>query len=206
MTKLYIVDCSPLFNEHELNRVLPHLTTIRREKVERLQVAEKKAQSAATGLLLKHLFGDAEYIFGDNGKPFLAGEGAPFFSISHSGKYVVCVVSEVEIGVDIEETSPIRPAVLRRCFNEEEQEWIGDNPKRFTQLWTMKEAYIKMTGTGLSVPAKEVSVPLPIETINVSDKLFIHSISEKSFVISICGEYTNNNIVEKIYLNLNQLL
>ena len=204
MTKLYMVDCSPLYNEQELNRVLPYLSPSRREKVERLQVAEKKAQSVAAGLLLRHLFGDVEYVYGENGKPYLAGENVPFFSLSHSGKYVVCGVSDYEIGVDVEAVSPIRLAVLRRCFTEEEQNWIGDDPKRFTWLWTMKEAYIKMTGTGLSVPAKEVSVPF-VECADLGN-VYFHSFWEGSFAISICGGRKANEYIEKIYLDLNQLL
>ena len=162
MIKVYWLDCSPLLDEQEWLRALPCLGAERRAKTLRLQTAERRAQSAGTGLLLRHLFGDAEYVYGANGKPYLKDRSNCFFSISHSARYVVCAVADCEVGVDIEPISPIRPAVLRRCFTEREQVWIGDDAERFALLWTMKEAYMKLTGTGLSVPAKAIDLVIPV--------------------------------------------
>ena len=162
MIKVYWLDCSPLLDEQEWMRTLSYLDANRRAKTLRLQTTERRAQSAGAGLLLRHLFGDVEYVYGANGKPYLRDRKDCFFSISHSDRYVVCAVADCEVGVDIEPVSPIRPAVLHRCFTDQEREWIGDDPERFARLWTMKEAYMKMTGTGLSVPAKEIEFSLPI--------------------------------------------
>jgi len=161
MIKVYWLDCTPLFDERELTRILPTLDETRREKTLRYKTAERRAQSAGAGLLLRHIFGDTAYVFGENGKPYFKDRDDLFFSLSHSGKYVVCAVADCEIGVDLELVSPIRPAVMRRCFTPQEQAWIENDPVRFTRLWTMKEAYMKLTGTGLSVPAKEITLPTP---------------------------------------------
>lgn len=161
MIQVYLLDCSLLFESPELERVLPLLDTQRRSKTLRLKTAERRAQSAGAGLLLRHVFGDVEYTYGTNEKPYLADRDDLFFSLSHSDRYVVCAVSDSEVGIDVEPVSPIRPAVVRRCFTPEEREWIGDDPERFIRLWTMKEAYMKLTGTGLSVPAKEIKLPIP---------------------------------------------
>lgn len=161
MIKIYWLDCSPLFDEQELARILPLLDEPRREKTLRYKTAERRAQSAGASLLLRRLFGDAEYAYGENGKPYLKDRTDLYFSLSHSDKYAVCAVADCEVGIDIEPISPARPAVLRRCFTEEEQRWIGEDAARFTRLWTMKEAYMKLTGTGLSVPAKEIALPIP---------------------------------------------
>ena len=161
MIKVYWLDCLCLLNESKLKRVLPYLSEERQEKTIRLQTAERRAQSAAAGMLLRHLFGDTEYSYGANGKPYLSGRDDLFFSLSHSSHYVVCAVTDCEIGVDIEPISPLRPAVLRRCFTAVEQQWIGEDTARFARLWTMKEAYMKLTGTGLSVPAKDIALSVP---------------------------------------------
>ncbi len=161
MITLYLLDCSPLLDEQELARALPLLDEARRSKTERMRVAEKKAQSAGAGLLLRHLFGDADYIYGANGKPCLANREDLHFNISHSGRYVVCAVSDAEVGIDVETNAALRPAVLRRCFTETEQEWIGDNRERFIRLWTMKEAYMKLIGSGLSLPAIDIELTTP---------------------------------------------
>lgn len=160
MISLYWLDCTPLYDPKELQNALPYLDQERLEKTLRLQTAERRAQSAAAGLLLRHLFGDAALVYGEHGKPY-AKDNNRYFSLSHSDRYVVCAVADEEIGVDMEPISPIRPAVLRHCFTQDEQRWIGDDSERFTRLWTMKEAYMKLTGTGMSVPAKEIQLPIP---------------------------------------------
>ena len=37
----------------------------------------------------------------DKGAPYIAGEEMPFVSVSHSGDYTVCAVSDGRIGVDL---------------------------------------------------------------------------------------------------------
>lgn len=155
MTRVYIADCSFYQNEHAIARVLPLLDAHRQAKIRTLQTLDKKAQSTVAGLVLTSVFGkDAAYQYADRGKPYLA-DGSAFFSLSHCGKWVALAVSDTEIGFDLQSASPIRPAVLQRCFTQEEQAWIGDNADRFIQLWVRKEAYAKYTGHGLSAPFKE---------------------------------------------------
>jgi 4'-phosphopantetheinyl transferase len=88
---------------------------------------------------------------GANGKPECA-DGPPF-SVSHSGKLVVCALApRGRIGVDVE--LPRRPRDVRsiaaRYFSAEESRWVGAEPRRFFMLWVLKEAYLKALGVGLS--------------------------------------------------------
>ncbi len=71
----------------------------------------------------------------EKGKPY--AEGLPHFSISHSGEWVVAVVSENPVGIDIEQVRPIDPRLAER---------IGADPERFFEEWTAKEAYFKIHG------------------------------------------------------------
>lgn len=187
MIKVYWLDCSPLFDQQELAHILPYLDKTRQDKALRLQTDERRAQSAGAGLLLRHLFGGGEYEYGENGKPFLKDRNDLYFSVSHSDRYVMCAVANQPIGLDIEPVCPIRPAVLRRCFNEKEQTWIGDEPERFTRLWTMKEAYMKMTGTGLSVPAKEIALVVPVTAGYDTQKDCYWFFPEFCIPISVCA-------------------
>ncbi len=158
---VYLVDCIPLTNPDILGAVLPHLDKNRQTRIRRQMHPLKKAQTAAACLLLRYAFGDVSYRIGDHGKPYLEN-GDTFFNLSHSGGWVALATADHEIGIDLQILSPVRPSVQRRCFTPEQQDWIGDDPLRFARLWTVKEAYIKMTGTGLSVPARQVPVTIPL--------------------------------------------
>lgn len=82
------------------------------------------------------------------------------FNISHSGCYVVCVMSDhCRIGIDIEEIHLLPVQDFKNQFGEHEWNRIcmADNRiKEFYKYWTGKEAVIKADGRGLSLPLKEV--------------------------------------------------
>lgn len=96
------------------------------------------------------------------GKPYLANIPL-FFSLSHSGSFVACAVADYEIGLDIQETRPGPSALMRRCFSEEEREYVrasSDPAAAFTGLWCLKESYVKATGEGLRRELGTVSFSL----------------------------------------------
>lgn len=86
----------------------------------------------------------------DSGKPFLP-HSPLFVSLSHSGSFVAAAAADRPVGIDLQEKRVIREGVLRRWYSTEEREWIdgGDSVERAVRLWTMKEAYAKMDGTGI---------------------------------------------------------
>lgn len=158
MTQLYITDCTPLKDPQIIAQLLPRLDVHRQDKILALQSLQKKAQSAAAGLLLSHIFGKkATYRYSEQGKPFLV-DGCTYFSISHSQNWVAIAVSQVDVGADLQVISPVRTAVLRRVFTQEEQNYIGEDAERFTECWVRKEAYAKYTGMGL---AAHLTTPIP---------------------------------------------
>ena len=56
---------------------------------------------------------------GEFGKPFIPG--APCFSISHSGSYVVCASSQQEVGVDIQRHTEIGyQSIAERFYQKDE--------------------------------------------------------------------------------------
>lgn len=86
--------------------------------------------------------------------------GAPLgFNISHTRGLVACVLARGgEIGVDVEDASrPIDPGLPRRFFSPDEADALDAlpddaRPARFYEYWTLKEAYMKARGMGLSLP------------------------------------------------------
>lgn len=104
------------------------------------------------------------------GRPRISGPAvtAPLhFSLSHSGGWVVLAVARFpDVGVDIEGHAPDdMDGIVRGFFTAAEVDWwwqAGASPagrrQRFLTLWTLKEAYVKARGRGLSLPLQDFSV------------------------------------------------
>lgn len=104
------------------------------------------------------------------GKPQLVdalNAGDLRFSLSHSQDVaLVAVATGREIGVDVEclRNLPEAKSIAQDFFSVEEQKIFASQPEEeflesFFRCWTMKEAYAKGKGTGLSLPFKEFTVP-----------------------------------------------
>lgn len=96
------------------------------------------------------------YRYGEKGKPFFK-EIPLFFSLSHSGDYVLCAVSRREIGADIQKLQPVDVLKLSRRFYSEPEclalERCADEKEMqrlFFELWSRKEAWGKLTGKGVA--------------------------------------------------------
>ncbi|KAB3538078.1 4'-phosphopantetheinyl transferase superfamily protein [Bacillus safensis] len=90
-----------------------------------------------------------------NGKPVVRQLPSFHFNLSHSGDWVVCAVDDAPVGIDIEEIKPIDLAIAKRFFSADEYQDLLSQPAErqeayFFHLWSMKEAFIKLTGKGLS--------------------------------------------------------
>jgi 4'-phosphopantetheinyl transferase len=99
------------------------------------------------------------------GKPMVSGRGGPCFSLSHCNDLVACAVSPtVPLGVDVERTdAPISPDVLDLCLRSEERAYLGSLAEctrlsGFYRIWTLKEAFCKATGNGLSQGLQTFSI------------------------------------------------
>lgn len=95
----------------------------------------------------------------ERGKKYFANYPGIYFNVSHSGHRLVCAVSDVPVGVDIEKPAEAKNVrkIVKRFFHAKEIERFemlakeGVDPAvEFQRLWTMKEAYLKCTGAGLS--------------------------------------------------------
>lgn len=92
------------------------------------------------------------FTYGENEKPYLKNRTA-FFNISHSGDYVICSVSESEVGCDVQKITEYKEKIAKRFFTVEEKAFLdkSDTPdEHFTKLWTMKESVLKKTGEGIT--------------------------------------------------------
>lgn len=159
MVRLYIAKAEDVSPEG-----LP-LSEYRKNRLSRLVREEDRRESITAELLLNFALrgicdAPLNVSCGEKGKPFIKG-CSRHFSLSHSGGRVLCAVAEVPLGADIQKTGGYKPAVVRRFFAPEEQEYIAraeDRDLAFTSVWALKESYIKATGEGLSCPLNSFSV------------------------------------------------
>lgn len=160
------------------------LDSTRKEKVLKCGNEKDRLHSLGAGLLLQYAFqtvekGEVEketshwqvltwaeikgfisdavehtYYYNDNGKPYL---DYVYFSLSHSGEFVICAISDQEIGVDIQQIKQVNyDKIISRFFTPLEYEYYNqidsqeEKASYFFKLWTRKEAYAKCTGRGLA--------------------------------------------------------
>ena len=101
------------------------------------------------------------------GYPFLTPQPSvpnTWFNLTHAeGRMMLAVSSEQAVGIDLEyihrrvEPEKLAPIVL----TDNELGWLQSQPDQlvaFLQIWTAKEAALKLWGTGLQIPAKLVSL------------------------------------------------
>ena len=105
---------------------------------------------------------EIDLIYNQFGKPFMNHMNDFLFNISHSGNWVVIAYGSTEVGIDIEKILLENDNIADQFFTEEENTFIhkvpGEEKARFTQIWTLKESYIKYLGTGLSTRLDSFSV------------------------------------------------
>lgn len=113
-----------------------------------------------------------------NGKPYIDNSNI-FYNISHKNKMVGLIISDSEVGLDIEyiDTENIkRKSTLKYFFTEKERESITTNEELLT-LWTKKESYIKLNGGML-----RDAIGLDINDTNVIFDTF----KLDNYIITIC--------------------
>jgi 4'-phosphopantetheinyl transferase len=143
----------------------------KQNQVDKLRLEADKKRTVAGEMLARKAVAeysgvkaeDIIFAISESGKPYI--ENSKFeFNISHSGDYAVCAVNETPIGIDIEKLRPVDLRVAKRVCNEAELIYLfGFPPKenefvytedkelitRFFEIWTAKEAYVKLTGQGI---------------------------------------------------------
>lgn len=111
------------------------------------------------------LCGQSGLQFAENGhgKPYLEGMAELHYNLSHSGSWCVCAVSAVTVGIDVEQIREQKLDWVLPYLSEEEKDDLlgraeGERIRRFYEIWTMKESYVKAVGTGLSLGLNTFSV------------------------------------------------
>lgn len=197
MMEYYLRHVHSLPDPRENRAVLQGIPDWRIEYILRyLRACDRKLSLGAWRLmeeaLEKHGLPTENVTIGLNGKPEC--EGA-YFNLSHSDDTVLCAVSDIPVGCDIEKVTDVPLEVADRYFSERERRYIDEAQnlpevnRRFFRLWTMKESYLKMTGEGMDISPERIEIDLDTLTVlrdGVMQSCTLENISHEDYEISIC--------------------
>ena len=124
------------------------LSEYSKTKLERLKhESAKKCFLSARRLLLDFGINDSNLFYNEDGKPFL--KNGRYVSITHSKDIVAVVVSDLDVGVDVQDYSEKLLKVKSKFIGVERlylKEDFSLDIKRLTMIWTVKEALFKANG------------------------------------------------------------
>ena len=162
--EIVLVGASLAVDPHRLAELRASFSAREEQRFRSFATDELRSRWGAARGILREVLGRALGVapaaigcrYGSHGKPFV--DGAPLrFNISHSGALAVIALAHFEVGVDVELPRSRRsddiarrfyaPGEVERLFQQAD---AGARADAFFRLWTCKEAFLKVTGEGLS--------------------------------------------------------
>ena len=170
---------------------LAYLKNIRVESVRH----EKEASAYFKNRYIK------DHYRGEHDKP-LSKNG--YFNISHSYGFVVFIMDDSPIGIDVERIKSPKEDVIKYVSSNEELDYITDGEK-FAQVWTNKESLLKAIGVGITGDLKGVpSLPLNGKKEYLGHTYISKSLRFNDYIISVTrlSESDFDLVIEKENIDL----
>jgi 4'-phosphopantetheinyl transferase len=203
---LWILEQIDTLEPEAVLSLLPAISEERRARVLSMTHEPSKVRSVLAELLLRHVLRQEHGLrslprleTGEKGKPFFPDRPNLQFSLSHCRTAVACALDCTSVGVDVQEVRPVRrdkhclsaPPVFR-ILSEAERAWVeaGETPteqdRRFTAVWTCKEAWGKALGVGFLYDLHSTRFLPDRETWQQHDFCFTH-LSHTDFELTLCS-------------------
>ena len=191
----------------DLKKAYSSVSKDRQDKIDFYRFEKDKKLSAGAYLLLKKLLSEENItnpLFKTEkyGKAYISNFENVYFNLSHSGKMVLCAISDREVGVDIEYSDPkIDLNIAKLYFYNGEYESImnSQNPAdEFFKYWVLKESYMKYTGLGmnLKLDSFEIKIEDKIELKNDDEGLKFNLFNLENYKIGIASHYEVSDLIE----------
>lgn len=203
------------------------LTESERSRQRRFRFAEDRRRDLAARALVRTVLSryaptaPAAWVFGADalGRPrILAPRPVPplEFNIAHSaGLVVAAVAAGGALGVDVEhlgrQTDPTR---LERYFAPPEVAQLRTLPqpqrrRRFLELWTLKESYLKARGVGLRLPLSAFAFEFPAPgalrlslEAPIADRAprwaFAQFVLRDAYLLAVCAEHASGQRLQLV--------
>ena len=191
----------------DLKRAYGLVSKNRQDKIEFYRFEKDKKLSAGAYLLLKKLLSDEgitnpTFKTARYGKAYISNHENIHFNLSHSEKMVLCALSDMEVGADIEYVdSSIDLNIAKNYFYNSEYESImnAENPEEeFFRYWVLKESYMKYTGLGmnLELDSFEIIIKDEIRLKEDTENLKFSLFDAEGYKIGIAGHFKISSPVE----------
>lgn len=135
---------------------------------------------------------------GDTGKPYFELEGAPHFSVSHSGRAWAVLICDKPVGLDIQYEVPAKyDLIARKYYTREEADRIArldgvTKSHEFFRIWSRREAIVKAVGSTVfsdeqgilkeyDLAVREIELPLDLHCAAAclqDEEIHIHRLQE----------------------------
>ncbi len=155
----------------------------------------------------------ANYERNEHGKPYLTDCDGIYVNWSHSGDYVICAVSDREVGIDLQYAGKEpKESLVRKLLQPEELHFyehtpVAERQRLFYEYWAVKESFLKALGTGFATPldrfyvefqepvsAGERRIPHVVQKVN--DRQYrcqLLPIRDEAYTAAVCIEDTDEH-------------
>ena len=174
--------------DFDLSKALNEISEQRREQALKFKFEQGQRLCVLAYQLLKEglhkEYGITEnpiFEYNEHGKPSIVGHPEIYFNLSHCKEAVVCAVSNHPIGIDVESIREFKDSLVNYTMNDDEVREIeaSENPaSAFIRLWTMKEATMKLVGTGISNDMKTVIDTAKYKYTTIDRQRYIYTVCE----------------------------
>lgn len=220
MAKIYMINVNEFGEWNKYEYLKQFVSKECRKRADKFYFVEDAKRTVGAELLVRYYLRlnyntsnrKIEMEYNQYGKPYIKNSNDLYFNISHSCDWIICAWSNHEIGVDLENIRHIDLDIARVQFCNDEYTYIIELPelsyRRFMQIWTLKESYIKYIGKGLNIPLNSFSVNFDSNGKCTLKTPFKHNhvylkISEEleNYIVAECSEYNDEMDIRRVKIN-----
>ena len=218
MLEIYLMNISDNLTDYQFNRLLSYVLEDKKEKILRFRRKEDRQRSLLGNLFVKYWISqsisldirDIKFVHNKYGKPFLEDMDNLYFNLSHAGNKIACAIDSREVGIDVERVKDIDLDIGKRFFTPNEYELIklqneSNQLDFFYNIWTLKEAYVKAKGKGLSIPLDSFEFEYNDGKFQLSGENKVYNCFQykiHDYIMSICSK--SNKVDRYVYMEMNQ--
>lgn len=187
---IYLIEHPQCYNDMRYYTHFEQLPQWRRNIALRYTKTDDRKSCVLSFMLLKYALNKEygiltvpRFTYNEFGKPYLP-ELEVFFNISHCRNAIACMVSKLEVGIDVEAITEYNHAIAQRICSHNELCTIekSEVPQiDLTILWTQKEAISKFEGKGLSMPFSKIR----------TNSYSVYTLARYNYILSSCVKKQN---------------